>query len=121
MLSLVYRGIKRMSMVQDFEFKVLCDENEYILQVHKNEYRNLMVLLKDRICLDDFGQCGGMGRCGTCLIRISALADDSMLSYRNEQVTLKKMGILDSRIRLSCSIQVNEDLKNVIVEVLDNI
>lgn len=110
-----------MSMVQDFEFTVLCDKREYILQVHKNEYRNLMVLLKDRICPDDFGQCGGMGRCGTCLVRISGFTENSMLSYRDEQVALKRMGISDTGIRLSCSIPVDEDLMSVIVELLDNI
>ncbi len=108
-------------MVQDFEFVVLGDEIESVLKVRSNEYRNLMVLLKDRMALDDFGQCGGMGRCGTCLIKMYGVAQGSMLSYRNEQVTLKKMGILDPAIRLSCSIQVDEELRNVRVELLDNV
>jgi 2Fe-2S ferredoxin len=108
-------------MLQDFEIKVLCAGDEYILQVHKNEYRSLMVLLKDKISPDDFGQCGGMGRCGTCLVRIFKPAGDSLLSFRNEQVTLKKMGISDPGIRLSCNIQADDDLRNVIVELLDNI
>jgi 2Fe-2S ferredoxin len=108
-------------MIQDFEVKVLFDESECILQVHKHEYLNLMVLLKDRICPDDFGQCAGMGRCGTCLVRISGVVENSKLSYRNEKLTLKKMGISDPEIRLSCGIPVDEDLMSVIVELLDNI
>ncbi len=68
-----------------------------------------------------FGQCGGMGRCGTCLVKVLEFTGNSEIFYRNEQGTLKKMGIIDPEIRLSCQIQVNEDLNNVFVEVLDNI
>jgi ferredoxin, 2Fe-2S len=93
----------------------------YSLESKENEYRNLMSLLKDKICPDDFGECGGMGRCGTCLIKLSGVPGDSLLSYRNEHATLRKMGIVDPAVRLSCQIQVNKDLKDVIVQLLDNI
>ena len=92
----------------------------YVLESNHNEYRNLMSLLKYKICPEDFGQCGGMGRCGTCLIKLSGVSGDSLLSYRNEHETLRKMGIVDAEVRLSCQIQVNEDLKDVIVQLLDN-
>lgn len=92
----------------------------YFLESNENEYRNLMSLLRDKICPEDFGQCGGMGRCGTCLIKISGVSSDSLLSYRNEHETLRKMGIVDPEVRLSCQILVREDLKNVIVQLLDN-
>ena len=104
-----------------FEFTVVHDGTENILEARKGEYRNLMVLLKDRICPDDFGQCGGMGRCGTCLVKLSGVEETRMLSYRNEQTTLNKMGIEDPAIQLSCGIAVDEDLKNITVELLDNI
>ena len=92
----------------------------YFLESNENEYRNLMSLLKDKICPEDFGQCGGMGRCGTCLIKLCGASGDSLLSYRNEHETLRKMGIVDPEVRLSCQIHINEDLKNVIVQLLDN-
>ena len=92
----------------------------YFLESNENEYRNLMSLLKDKICPEDFGQCGGMGRCGTCLIKLSGVSGDSVLFYRNEHETLRKMGIVDPEVRLSCQIHVNEDLKNVVVQLLDN-
>ena len=92
----------------------------YLLESNDNEYRNLMSLLKDKICPEDFGQCGGMGRCGTCLIKLSGVSGDSLLSYRNEHETLRKMGIVDPEVRLSCQILVNEDLKDVVVQLLDN-
>ena len=93
----------------------------YFLESNENEYRNLMSLLKDKICPEDFGQCGGMGRCGTCLITISGGTTHSATSYRNEHETLKKMGIVYPEIRLSCQIQVDEDLKHVVVQLLENI
>lgn len=92
----------------------------YFLESNENEYRNLMSLLKDKICPEGFGQCGGMGRCGTCLIKLSGMPGDSVLLYRNEHETLRKMSIVDPEVRLSCQILVNEDLKNVIVQLLDN-
>ena len=92
----------------------------YLLESNDREYRNLMSLLKDKLCPEDFGQCGGMGRCGTCLIKLSGVSGSSLLSFRNEQETLRKMGIVDPEVRLSCQILVNEELKDVVVQLLDN-
>jgi 2Fe-2S ferredoxin len=94
---------------------------EYYLRSYENEYRNLMALLKDKICPEDFGQCGGMGRCGTCLVNLSGLANSPVDSYSNEQATLFKMGMQDQATRLSCQVQVDEDLKNAVVEIFDNV
>ncbi len=103
------------------EFTGFYEGQEYCLQTYEHEYRNLMVLLKDKICPEDFGQCGGMGRCGTCLVNVSGLANNPADSYKNEQATLAKMGIQNPATRLSCQVQIDEDLKNVVVEVFDNI
>ncbi len=102
------------------EFTGLYQGREYYLRSYENEYRNLMVLLKDKICPDYFGQCGGMGRCGTCLVNISGLPNNPDQSCSHEQNTLSKMGVMDPAVRLSCQIEVDEDLKNVIVELSDN-
>ncbi len=93
----------------------------HVAKTYQNEYRNLMVLLKDKLCPEDFGQCGGMGRCGTCLVNISGLANNTGASYRNEQITLSKIEISDRAARLSCQIQIDEDLKNAVVEIFDNV
>lgn len=101
---------------------IVCYEGQtYFLETSKHEYRDLMSLLKDKICPEDFGQCGGMGRCGTCLIGISGMPGDSGMLHRNEHQTLRKFGIKDPEIRLSCQIQVNEDLENLVVQLLNNI
>jgi ferredoxin, 2Fe-2S len=103
------------------EFTGLYEGQEYRLESYENEYRNLMALLKDKISPDDFGQCGGMGRCGTCLVTISGMKDGSCSWYKNEQNTLSKMAVTDPAARLSCQIEINRDLTNAIIQLFDNI
>lgn len=93
----------------------------HIIKTYRNEYRNLMVLLKDKLDPEVFGECGGMGRCGTCLIAITGPSGNLNESYRNEQSTLSKMGVSDLATRLSCQIQIDEDLNNATIELLDDI
>lgn len=110
-----------LSKAYTIEFTGVYGGQEYHLQSYENEYRNLMVLLKDKICPEDFGQCGGMGRCGTCLVNISGLPNNVHESYKNERNTLAKMGVTNPATRLSCQIQIDEDLKNVVIELFDNV
>lgn len=49
------------SKAYTIEFTGFYQGREYYFRTYEFEYRNLMVLLKDKICLDDFGQCGGVG------------------------------------------------------------
>jgi len=109
-----------LSKAYTIEFTGYYEGQEYYLRTYDYEYRNLMALLKDKVCPDDFGQCGGMGRCGTCLVNVSGMANGSEKSQRNEQTTLPKMGMREEATRLSCQIQVDEDLKNAVVEIFDN-
>ena len=102
------------------EFIAFYEEEEYCLKTYEKEYRSLMTLLKDKICIEDFGQCGGMGRCGTCSVTISGLPGNADTTNTNERNTLSKMRVVNPAIRLSCHIEVNEDLKNATVQVLDN-
>jgi 2Fe-2S ferredoxin len=100
-------------------FTVFYNKENQVVKTYRNEYRNLMALLKDKIYPEFFGECGGMGRCGTCLITISGLPDKLRDSFRNEQSTLSKMGISDPAVRLSCQVQIDDDLNNAVVAVLD--
>ena len=109
-----------LSNAYTIEFTGLYQGQEYYLRSYEHEYRNLMVLLKDKICPDDFGQCGGVGRCGTCLVNISGMPHNEEPAYTNEKNTLSKMGIINPVARLSCQVQIDEDLKNAVVELFDN-
>jgi 2Fe-2S ferredoxin len=97
--------------------KVIYDEEEYVLNTFAAEYRNLMMLIFDKIYVEDFGECGGMGRCATCVVEI--IESDHILpaSDRNESATIKKTGITDSNIRLACQIPVNELLNNITLKI----
>ena len=105
------------SRAKDIHVKVLLGDEEYMLETYTNEYRNLMMLLYDKIYLEDFGECKGMGRCGTCVVEILESTNNISPTVRNEEATLKKTGFANTNIRLSCQIQVNDDLKNATIRI----
>src|SRR5688572_25915856 len=95
---------------KSIHFSVNYADAEYVLQAYEYEYRNLMVLLSDKIYVDDFGECRGMGRCGTCAVKINGLPDELTNRERNEEQTLSKMGICEGNVRLSCQVLVDHNL-----------
>jgi ferredoxin, 2Fe-2S len=90
------------------------------VETYINEYRNLMLLLRDQLILDEFGVCGGMGRCGTCVINTENIKGDSANKDRNEPVTLTKMGLDISTFRLSCQLLINDDLNGAVIEIIED-
>lgn len=78
-----------------------------------------MCLLRDSIIPDDFGECGGMGRCATCVIKISGLTGDSLIKERNEPTALSNVGYDDENIRLSCQLIISTDLEGSEIEMLE--
>ncbi len=99
--------------------KIICEGDEHPVNTYRNEYRSLMVLIKDRFYPDGFGQCGGMGRCATCMIRVVTAQEISGMN-RNESSTLSKQGIIDPCIRLSCQLLVDESLHDSTIIIFDN-
>jgi|GEM_PF-705230 len=95
------------------------NNSSHSIESYVNEYPNLMLLLRDRLLLDDFGQCGGVGRCATCVIAIEGLKGSSIRKERNEHATLSKMDCTDDAIRLSCQLYVNWDIDGAQIELLD--
>lgn len=82
------------------------------------EFRNLMVLINERIFVEDFGECRGIGRCGTCLVKVDALEKIPEMD-RNEESTLTKAGKNDGDWRLSCQLMIDERLKGTFITVAD--
>lgn len=78
-----------------------------------------MFLLRDKLLLDDFGECGGVGRCATCIIEIKGVKGDSIIKERNEHPTLSRMGYIDTTIRLSCQLYLNNDIDGSQIEIFD--
>ena len=90
---------------------------KYVVKTYLHEYRNLMTLLNNNIYLENFGECGGQGRCGTCMVKAVGLKGNANSMERNEAATIGKAGIADEAIRLSCQLLINEDLNGAVIEI----
>ncbi len=103
------------------QFTLIDGEEEHVVNTYTSEYRNLMVLINEKIYLEDFGECKGMGRCGTCVVEVID-NDGGLHSFdRNEEATIKKTGITNPNYRLSCQILIDEKLTNATFRILNNI
>ena len=96
---------------------ILYSSEEYKIQTYAGEYRDLKCLIQDRLFTDDFGQCGGMGRCGTCIVRIGGLKENSAF-LRNEETTLQRIAPGIDDIRLACQIPVDDELSNLTITII---
>jgi len=90
---------------------------EYVVKTYLHEYRNLMTLLNNNIYLENFGECGGQGRCATCMVKVDGLRGNANTLERNEAATIGKVGLADEAIRLSCQLLINEDLNGAVIEI----
>jgi 2Fe-2S ferredoxin len=104
--------------LRDITFTLLYFGEKTIVNVYEGEFRNLMVLINEKIYVEDFGECRGIGRCGTCLIEIET---DNELSpmERNEKSTLNKCTAKKDTFRLSCQIMINAALQNAVIKVVE--
>lgn len=100
------------------EFEVRENGVSHYISTSAHAYHNLMQLLNDRIYLNDFGECKGMGRCGTCLVR--AVIQPTILTqeYRNHKTTLSKMGYQEEDVFLSCQLAIDEHLHGCRFDVI---
>lgn len=102
----------------DIVFELSFLEETVTVKCKKGEYRNLMVLINEKLYVPDFGECRGIGRCGTCLIDIQTISPLPPLD-RNEKTTLEKGGHQLSEFRLACQIMIDELLDGAKIRVLE--
>jgi len=94
--------------------------NETIpVATYEGEYRNLMVLINEKIYLEDFGECKGIGRCGTCLVEVDGLGATALEMERNEKATLAKCSIEKKNLRLACQIMINSALHGATIKIVE--
>ncbi|MBN8672866.1 MAG: 2Fe-2S iron-sulfur cluster binding domain-containing protein [Chitinophagales bacterium] len=98
------------SLTNSIHFKVINGEEVHEIKTYRAEYRNLMQLLNNSIYLENFGECGGMGRCATCLVKVSGLKGYAGILERNEKANILKAGLSGSNVRLACQILITEEL-----------
>jgi len=91
---------------------------QYELCAFTNEYRSLMMLIYDRIFTEGFGECLGMGKCGTCLVEIASQRTEPTAYERNEETNLLKAGKTKGNIRLACQLMIDEKMDGLAVKVL---
>ena len=102
---------------RDIEITVFYDGEWHTVKTYANEYRNLMMLLYDKICTDEFGECLGMGKCGTCVIEVSN-GHTELTSYnRNEETTIAKAGLGSEKLRLSCQILIDSRINGLVITI----
>ncbi len=105
--------------LKTIEFTVIENGIQRQITTRHGAYPNLMFLLKNELQLDSFGECGGVGRCATCVIKTEGITGNSQIKDRNEPTTLAKLGFDETHIRLSCQIYITQDLNNSIIELIE--
>ncbi len=94
--------------------------NEQIeVSTYEGEFRNLMTLIIEKVFVEDFGECKGTGKCGTCLVEVRGLSSHATIMERNEKNTLEKCAIKRINLRLACQIMINNSLHNTIVQIVE--
>ncbi len=104
---------------RDIIFKLVYLDETITIATYEGEFRNLMVLINEKIYVEDFGECKGIGRCGTCLIEAEGLPVESMKMDRNEKSTLQKCAIQGKNLRLSCQVMINSALHDAIIKIVE--
>mgnify|MGYP001545166857 CR=1 FL=1 len=110
--------MKMLSGVKTIRIRVIANGEERVLTTYPGEYRSLMMLIYDRVYVDGFGECRGMGRCGTCRVAIDGDPGTLTGMDRNEEATLAKTGHEPGEVRLACQILLDEELDGRTVRVL---
>lgn len=77
-----------------------------------------MMLIYDRSGPEEFGDCLGMGRCGTCLIELSDIRLPLSSYQRNAETTLSKVR-LGENLRLACQILIDEHIEGLVVKIIN--
>ncbi|HVW99521.1 MAG TPA: 2Fe-2S iron-sulfur cluster-binding protein [Candidatus Babeliaceae bacterium] len=92
--------------------------HQYQLCTFPNEYRSLMQLIIDKLDIESFGECLGMGKCGTCLIEITRTKHPLSYYERNEDSMLLKTGHQNENIHLACQIMADENIEDLKINIL---
>ena len=103
--------------VKNISISVCYEGEAHEIKTYPNEYRSLMMLIYDRIGTEDFGECLGMGKCGTCLVEIISSKHPLPLYERNGKITLLRSGNTNKEVHLSCQIMIDETVDGLKVNV----
>jgi 2Fe-2S ferredoxin len=92
---------------------------QFILHTFPYEYRSLMHLLTDKLFIEGFGECSGMGKCGTCIIGVVSSKYQLTGFDRNEQTTMNRIEGSGENLRLSCQIVADELVDGLEINLIE--
>jgi ferredoxin, 2Fe-2S len=78
----------------------------YSMRTYWHEHRDLRALIKAKLKLGGFGQCGGLGRCGTCLVFVGQTQPDVGNTPKGYKA-------------LACQLPISDDLSNAYITILN--
>jgi 2Fe-2S ferredoxin len=104
---------------RDIIFSLTYLDETITVATYNGEFRNLMVLINEKIFVEDFGECKGIGRCGTCLVEVKGLGASAAVMERNEKATLEKCLVKKPNLRLSCQLMINDALHNSSIKIVE--
>ncbi|MGN6530605.1 MAG: 2Fe-2S iron-sulfur cluster-binding protein [Ginsengibacter sp.] len=99
-------------------FTLIYFDEKITVQTYEGEFRNLMILINEKIYVEDFGECKGIGRCGTCLVETEHMRGSAEMD-RNEKSTLEKCAVKKANLRLSCQIMINKSLQDSVITIVE--
>lgn len=105
--------------IKTISFTVIENGTQIPVTARHGSYPNLMYLLKEELQLESFGECGGVGRCATCVVTTKGITGATLIKERNEPATLSKLGFEEANIRLSCQIYITTDLNDAEISLLE--
>ena len=104
---------------RDIIFNLVYLDDTLTIKTYEGEFRNLMVLINEKLYVEDFGECKGIGRCGTCLIKAEGSNMETMELDRNEKSTLHKCAVKGENLRLSCQVMINSALHDATITIIE--
>jgi 2Fe-2S ferredoxin len=101
----------------ELTIRITAEGQEKPVLTRPHEYRSLMHLITDKLLLDGFGECCGMGKCGTCIVEITSCTGSLTSLERNECTTLERAGKNRDNLRLSCQILIDESINELTINI----
>ena len=106
-----------MNRQPDIHITAFVNGERHSIATFQGEYRSVMALLYDQLYIESFGECKGIGRCGTCHVRILNHSSKLLAREGNEMTTLSKMDVVYNNSRLACQMNIDESLDGLQIQI----
>ncbi|HTN21406.1 MAG TPA: hypothetical protein VL125_13065 [Pelobium sp.] len=90
-----------MTSGNNIQFTLIYKEDEVMVNTFANEFSDLRALIIAKLDLDFFGECGGLGRCVTCVVSVNSMD-----------------GLATSREEFACQTLMDKNLANTYIKVI---